>query len=172
MSILPIITTPNPILKKISEEVPTVDDSIRKIFDDMLKSMRHANGAGLAAVQVGILKRMLIVDIAENHDDPSPGPIFMVNPKITKFSEEHIIYEEGCLSFPGGMSEISRPLNVTVEYLDYNGDFQTLSASKWLARAIEHEIDHLNGIVMTDYMSKLKEQMFLKKIEKRKKQQS
>jgi peptide deformylase len=169
MSILSIITTPNPILKEISKEVLVVDDNIRKIFDDMLETMKHANGAGLAAVQVGILKRMMIVDISEDIKVPSNNPIFMVNPEIIYMSEEHIVYQEGCLSFPGGFSDISRPLNVKVKYLDYHGNKKEMEATGWLARAIEHEIDHLNGIVMTDYMSKLKAQMLLKKVEKAKK---
>jgi peptide deformylase len=178
MTILPIITFPNPILKEISLEVSSVDDNLRKLMDDMIDTMYSQAGVGLAAVQVGVLKRVLVMDVSYKIEDcdghhnhshnhlSGENPMFLVNPKIVKFSSETKVYYEGCLSFPEIRADIIRPKEVEVEYLDYNGDKKTLKADGLLATCIQHEIDHLNGITFVDYLSKLKRDMLLKKLKK------
>jgi peptide deformylase len=179
MTILPVITFPAPILKERSLEVSKVDDDLRNLMDNMLETMYSQSGVGLAAVQVGVLKRVLVMDVSYmvedcdgNHHDHNNNhlsgqkPMFLVNPKIIKSSSESSVYYEGCLSFPELRADIIRPKEVEIEYLDYNGDKKNLKASGLLSTCVQHEIDHLNGITFVDYLSKLKRDMLLKKLKK------
>ena len=163
-----IIIEPDPILRKKSENLENVDDSIRKLMDDMLETMYAAPGIGLAAVQVGILKRLIVIDTSK--DDKKKEPLFFVNPKVTFKSKKTSVYEEGCLSLPGHFAEIERPAECQINYVDYNGKKQELKASGLLATCIQHEIDHLDGILFIDYLSKLKKDMIIKKLIKHKKE--
>ncbi len=179
-NILPIITHPNPILKKVSQKVEKVDAEIQKLMDDMLATMYRQRGCGLAAVQVGVLKRILVVDVDytikqhchEYHCDESlisnTNPRFFVNPEIVTKSKEVVPFEEGCLSFPGIYSEIIRSQKISVKFLDYNGKEQLIEVEDFMADCLQHEIDHLNGITFVDYISKLKRDILLKKMKKSK----
>lgn len=179
MNILPIIQFPNPLLKQISKPVEKVDEDLRKFMDDMIATMYVDRGVGLAAVQVGVLKRVLVMDVSykieecdghhhgHHHDHISnKKPIFLVNPEIIWSSQEKSIYCEGCLSFPEIRADIERPKLVKVKYLDYHGKEQILEADGLLATCVQHEIDHLNGITFVDYLSKLKREMLIKKMNK------
>ena len=163
-----IVIEPDPILRKKSSLIENVDDQVRKLMDDMLLTMYEAPGIGLAAVQVGILKRVIVIDISK--DDQKKKPMFFVNPKITHKSKKTSVYEEGCLSLPGHFAEIERPSECHVNYLDYNGREKELKADGLLATCLQHEIDHLNGILFIDYLSKLKKDMIIKKLIKHKKE--
>ena len=163
-----IVIEPDPILRKKSSLIENVDDQVRKLMDDMLLTMYEAPGIGLAAVQVGILRRVIVIDISK--DDQKKNPIFLVNPKITHKSKKTSVYEEGCLSLPGHFAEIERPSECHVNYLDYNGREKELKADGLLATCLQHEIDHLNGILFIDYLSKLKKDMIIKKLIKHKKE--
>lgn len=183
MSILPLVIAPNPLLHKASEPVEKVDAALQKFMDDMVETMYAENGIGLAAVQVGVLKRVLVMDIDykiegcddggchHSHEITGKNPRYLVNPKIIKASKEMSHYFEGCLSFPDARADIVRPKEVEIEYLDYHGNKQILKADGILATCVQHEIDHLNGITFIDYLSKLKQEMILKKILKHKKAQ-
>jgi peptide deformylase len=164
MAKLPIITLPDPRLRKASEPVGRVDDKLRKLMDDMLETMYAAPGVGLAAVQVGVPIRLIVLDTAK--DEESPQPLAMVNPEIVKLSSEQRVHEEGCLSIPDVRVEIERPASLTVRYTDRDGKEQQLSADGLLATAIQHEIDHLNGRLIIDFMSKLKRDMVVRKFKK------
>lgn len=164
MAILPIITVPDPLLKKKSQPVEKVDDKLRVFMDDMLETMYDAPGVGLAAVQVGRLDRILVIDTAP--DDEDPKPIFFINPKIYWTSEDLAIYNEGCLSIPEQYADIERPTECKVRYLDYDGESQDLHAKELLATCIQHEMDHLNGVVFIDYLSKIKRSMYVRKVKK------
>lgn len=164
MAILPIVTVPDPLLKKISEPVKKVDDKLRAFMDDMLETMYDAPGIGLAAVQVGKLWRILVIDIAR--DEENPNPMYFVNPEITWTSEELNTYNEGCLSIPEQYAEIERPAECKIKFLDYNGDEQEIHATGLLATCVQHEIDHLNGVVFIDYLSKIKRSMYVRKVKK------
>ena len=161
-------------MKETSKPVVKIDKTIQKLMTDMYETMIHENGIGLAAVQVGQLKRILIIHIQDNerYDDlgeglsDNPEPLFIVNPVITKISKEHIVYKEGCLSFPGQFANIKRHSEITVEYLDFYGKKQILNATGILSICLQHEIDHLNGIRFIDHLSSLKRNMFLKKLKK------
>ncbi len=172
MTILSIITEPDPRLHICSEEVPEVTDDVRRFMDDMLETMYHSEGIGLAAVQVGVHKRIIVMDIdhpQERYQSDGSGhgkPICMVNPKIVASSEDENIYQEGCLSFPGQFAKVIRPKEVTIEYLDYNGETQKLLCTGLLATCVQHEIDHINGVVFVDHISKLKREMILRKLKK------
>ena len=166
MTILPIVIGPDPRLKEAAKTVEQVDDIIRELFDDMLETMYQARGVGLAAVQVGIMKRLIVIDIA---DDEEKKPIYMANPEIINFSEEEIIRNEGCLSFPGQRLDIKRPIMVTVKFLDYHNNEQVLEFTDWLATAIQHEIDHLDGRLLVDYLSNIKRNVAMRKLQKLKK---
>lgn len=169
MAILPIRIAPDAVLKQVAQPVEKVDDSIRTLLDDMLDTMYNAHGIGLAANQVGVLKRVIVVDVEqEGHHEPG-NPIKMVNPELVNTSEELFTYQEGCLSFPQQYGDVDRPAFVTVRYLDENGQPQELEADGLLATCIQHEIDHLNGINFVDHLSKLKRDMIIKKLEKSKK---
>lgn len=166
MTILPLVTAPDSRLKIRSFPVEKVDDALRSFMDDMVETMYHEEGIGLAAVQVGVHKRVLVMDLQENGER---NPIFIVNPEIIKSSEEISSYQEGCLSFPGQRAEVFRPATVKVKYLDYHGKEQILEAEGLLATCVQHEIDHLNGITFPDHLSRLKRDMILRKMKKQKK---
>jgi peptide deformylase len=168
MSKRKIIIEPDPILRKTSQLVENVDSDLRSLMDEMLKIMYQAPGIGLAAVQIGILKRLIVIDISK--DDQKKEPLFFVNPKITFQSKKTSVYEEGCLSLPGHFAEIERPAECHVSYVDYDGKNQELKASGLLATCVQHEIDHLNGVLFIDYLSKLKKDMIIKKLIKQKKE--
>lgn len=168
MAKLKLYEYPHPILKKKAEKVQKVDDELRKLLDDMLETMYASNGCGLAAPQIGVSKRIVVIDIA--HEDEEPRPLYMVNPEIVWQSEEKEISEEGCLSVPGQRAEVERPAAVRIKYLDYDGREQELEADDFLAVAAQHEIDHLDGVLYIDKLSRLKRQMLLKKLEKYRKE--
>ena len=136
-------------------------------MDDMLETMYAAPGIGLAAIQVGILKRLVVIDISKGEEEKKP--IFLINPQIVHQSKKTSVYEEGCLSLPGQFAEIERPAECTIKYIDYNGKEKDLKADGLLATCIQHEVDHLNGILFIDYLSKLKKDMIIKKLVKQKK---
>ena len=159
-----IITIPNPLLRKISEPVTSVNNEEKKLMDDMLETMYAAPGIGLAAVQVGVLKRIIVIDLSK--DGEKKAPLFIVNPQITFKSDDLISYEEGCLSIPNQFAEIKRPSSCKVNFLDYNGKKKEISADGLLATCIQHEVDHLNGILFIDHLSKLKKDLILKKTKK------
>ena len=155
-----ILTEPDPILRKKCEPLEKVDTETKKLMDDMLETMYAAPGIGLAAIQVGILKRLVVIDISKGEEEKKP--IFLINPQIIHQSKKTSIYEEGCLSLPGQFAEIDRPDKCHIKYLDYNGDSKELKAEGLLATCIQHEIDHLEGILFIDYLSKLKRSMITK----------
>ena len=163
-----IVIEPDPILRKKSDYLEKVDDELRILMDDMLETMYAAPGIGLAAVQIGILKRLIVIDITKN--DEKKDPLFLINPKIISKSSNTSTYEEGCLSLPGHFAEIERPAECHLKYLDYDGNQKNLKAEGLLATCIQHEIDHLNGILFIDYLSKLKKDMIVKKLIKQKKE--
>ena len=169
MSKRPIIIEPDPILRKKSQSLENVDNDLRKLLDDMLETMYEAPGIGLAAVQIGILKRLIVIDISKK-EDQKKNPLFLINPVITYKSKNTSSYEEGCLSLPGHYAEIERPSECHLEFLDYNGKKKKLEAQGLLATCIQHEVDHLNGILFIDYLSKLKKDMIIKKLVKHKKE--
>ena len=164
MTIRKILTEPNKLLRQISKPVDKVRDEERKLMDDMLDIMYKAPGIGLAAIQIGIPKRIIVMDISR--DEKKREPRYFVNPIIKKRNEEKSVYEEGCLSVPDQFAEIERPNSCEVEYLDYHGNKQLLKAEGLLATCIQHEIDHLEGILFIDYLSKLKKSMIIKKLSK------
>jgi len=159
-----IITLPDPLLRKVSAPVERVDDELRRLIDDMLETMYAAPGIGLAAVQVGVPKRLLVIDSAGEGE--LPRPIAMVNPEIVERGGERKLYEEGCLSIPDVRVEIERPASVTVRYVDRDGNPQELQAEGLLATAIQHEIDHLDGRLIIDFMSKLRRDMVIRRFKK------
>ena len=163
-----ILIEPDPILRKKCEKLEKVDDKLRKLMDDMLDTMYQAPGIGLAAVQIGILKRIVVIDVSK--DKNSKNPLFLVNPEIIYKSEKTAVYEEGCLSLPGYFAEIERPAECEIKYIDYHGKENQLKASGLLSTCIQHEIDHLNGVLFIDYLSKLKKDMIIKKLVKHKKE--
>mgnify|MGYP003312605212 FL=1 len=165
MTIKTIITEPNEILRQVSKPVLSVGKEERKLMDDMLETMYAANGIGLAAIQIGIPKRIIVMDISK---DGKKNPMYFVNPRIKNKDKEKITYEEGCLSVPDYFAEVDRPKYCEVEYLDYNGKNKILEADGLLATCIQHEMDHLEGILFIDYLSKLKKTMIVKKLSKRK----
>jgi len=167
MALLPIITAPDPRLKKISPPVDKVDEEIGRLMDDMLETMYDAPGIGLAAPQVGVLKRVIVVDIAEK--DSEPQPLMLANPELTWVSDEDAGYEEGCLSLPEYYAEVVRPAAIKVRYLDRQNEVRELAAEGLLATCIQHEIDHLDGILFVDHISALKRNMILRKLLKAKK---
>jgi peptide deformylase len=168
MSQRKIVIEPDPILRKESEPIEKVDNDLRKLLDDMLETMYAAPGIGLAAVQVGILKRLIVIDISK--DKEKKNPLFLINPEIVSKSKNTSIYEEGCLSLPGHFAEIERPAECQINFLDYNGKKKEITAKGLLSTCIQHEIDHLNGVLFIDYLSKLKKDMIIKKLVKHKKE--
>ncbi len=168
MSLKNIIIEPDPILRKTSNPIEKVDSTVRKLLDDMLETMYKAPGIGLAAVQVGILKRLVVLDVSK--EDEKKNPFYLINPKIISKSKSSSTREEGCLSLPGHFAEIERPAECLVDYVDYHGKKKQLKANGLLATCIQHEIDHLDGILFIDYLSKLKRDMIIKKLIKNKKE--
>jgi len=165
MTCLSIITLPDPILRKVSGPVETVDDGVRRLLDDMLETMYDAPGVGLAAIQVGIDRRILVVD-SSNKEEDVQRPICMINPEILQTSDTLNSYTEGCLSIPGEEVEIQRPAEVTVRYIDRDGIQQQLEATGLLATAVQHELDHLNGRLIVDFLSRLRRDMVVRKFRK------
>jgi len=169
MAVKPILTEPNKLLRQISKPVEKVTKDEQKLMDDMLDTMYAANGIGLAAIQIGIAKRIIVMDISKNSEKKEPR--YFVNPVIQNKDKIKSIYEEGCLSVPNQFAEIDRPSKCEVEYLDYYGDKKVLNAEGLLATCIQHEMDHLEGILFIDYLSKLKKSMIIKKLSKNKSNQ-
>lgn len=172
MAVLKIYVAPHPVLKKKAEPVAAVTDEDRQLMDDMLETMYVTDGIGLAAPQVGISKRILVLDIEQQKgEDLTPAqkqgkPRFFVNPEITWESEDLRVYNEGCLSVPGQYADVTRPDKIKVKYLDYNGQAQEMEADGLLATCIQHEMDHLNGILFIDHLSTLKKDMLMRKLKK------
>ena len=164
MSVRTILTEPNKLLRQVSKIVDKVGNEERSLMDDMLDTMYNAPGIGLAAIQVGVPKRIIVMDISRDEDKKEPR--YFVNPVIKNRNKEKAKYEEGCLSVPDQFAEIERPNTCEVEYLDYHGKKQLLKADGLLATCIQHEMDHLEGILFIDYLSKLKKSMIIKKLSK------
>ena len=168
MSVKKIVIEPDPILRKKSQPLEYVNKEIQKFLKDMLSTMYAAPGIGLAAVQVGVPKRLIVIDLSK--DGEKKNPLFLINPEITYKSNETSIYEEGCLSLPGHFAEVERPAECHLNYIDYNGNKKNLKANGLLATCVQHEVDHLDGILFIDYLSKLKKDMIIKKLIKHKKE--
>ena len=166
MTIRKILTEPDPFLRQLSYDVEKVDDEIRKLMDDMLETMYAAPGIGLAAIQIGVPKRVIVIDLSKEEEKK---PLYFVNPKIITKSKDNSTYEEGCLSVPGQFAEVDRPNQCHFSYLDYDGKKKNLKAVGLLATCIQHEMDHLEGILFIDYLSKLKQNYIVKKLSKQKK---
>ncbi|MEL6363385.1 MAG: peptide deformylase [Pseudomonadota bacterium] len=164
MAVKPIITAPDPRLREVSKPVERVDDGVRALMDDMLESMYAANGIGLAAIQIGVPKRVIVMDLARDEEEPQPR--YFVNPEILDPAEETKPYEEGCLSVPEFFEEVERPAACTIRYLDYDGEEVVEAAEGLLAVCIQHEMDHLEGVLFIDHLSRLKRDRILKKLKK------
>tara|TARA_B100000029_G_scaffold427734_1_gene437264 strand:- start:1670 stop:2188 length:519 start_codon:yes stop_codon:yes gene_type:complete len=169
MAVKPILTEPNKLLRIVSKPVEQVDIEEQKLMDDMLETMYAANGIGLAAIQIGVPKRIIVMDLSRDNEKKKPR--YFVNPVIKNKNSEKATYEEGCLSVPNQFAEIDRPSSCVVEYLDYLGKKQILHADGLLATCIQHEMDHLEGILFIDHLSKLKKSMIIKKLSKLKSNQ-
>ncbi len=170
MTLRPIITIPDPVLKQVSEPITEIDGSVQALVDDMLQTMYDAPGIGLAAVQIGILKRIAVVDCAK--EDEKPAPKVLINPEIISASEETSVYQEGCLSIPEFYEDIERPAQVRVRHLDRDGTEHEFDADGLLATCVQHEIDHLNGVLFIDYLSRLKRDRVVKKFSKQAKREA
>ena len=164
MAIKTILTEPNKILRQVSKQVEKVGEEEKKIMDDMLETMYQANGIGLAAIQIGIPKRIIVIDLTKGEE--KKNPMYFVNPVIKNKNQNLATYEEGCLSVPDQFAEVDRPSTCEVEYLDYHGEKKILKAEGLIATCIQHEMDHLQGILFIDYLSKLKKSMIIKKLSK------
>ncbi|AXA40981.1 peptide deformylase [Rhizobium leguminosarum] len=164
MTIKPLIILPDPVLRQLSKPIERVDSDLQRLADDMLETMYDAPGIGLAAIQIGVPRRMLVIDISREGEEKQPQ--VFINPEIVKSSDERSVYEEGCLSIPDYYAEVERPAVVSVKYLDLNGKEQTVEADGLLATCLQHEIDHLNGVLFIDYISRLKREMVIKKFTK------
>ena len=164
MALREILVVPNPVLKQVSQAVDTVDDQLRALMDDMLETMYEAPGIGLAAIQIGVAKRVIVMDLARQ-DEP-PQPRYFVNPEILWASEETAPYEEGCLSVPEIFDEVERPSKVKLRYLNYHGEQIEEDAEGLYAVCIQHEMDHLNGVLFIDHLSRLKREQAVKKVKK------
>ncbi len=171
MELYEIIAIPDPVLKQTAQPVGAVDDDVRRQMDRMLQTMYAAPGIGLAANQVGLLNRVLVMDLSRREEEEEARPFFMANPEIVWESEEISVMEEGCLSIPQQYAEVQRPAKVRVSYLDYHGQPDELYAEGLLSHCVQHEIDHLNGVLFIDYLSSLKRNMIVRRVEKLKKQQ-
>jgi len=167
MALRKILTEPNKVLREKSLKVESVDKDLQNLMDDMLETMYAAPGIGLAAIQVGIPKRIIVLDIS--YKEGNKNPMYFVNPEIIEKSNKNSTYEEGCLSVPGQFAEIDRPDQCHIKYLDYFGQHKEMKAEGMLATCIQHEMDHLEGILFIDYLSKLKKSMIVKKLSKQKK---
>lgn len=183
MALLPILVAPDPILKQVSEPVEKVTDELRRLMDDMLETMYDAPGIGLAAIQVGVSLRVIVMDLgkpkpkSKDEEDEEPAkdakperrPMYFVNPQIVWASEDYVVCEEGCLSVPDLYEEVERPAQVKVKYLDYHGAPREINAEGMLAVCLQHEMDHLEGVLFIDHLSRLKRSMMLKKLAKARK---
>ncbi|HEX5932714.1 MAG TPA: peptide deformylase [Pseudorhizobium sp.] len=164
MTIKPLIILPDPLLRQVSKAVEQVDSEITRLADDMLETMYDAPGIGLAAIQIGVPRRMLVIDVSR--EDEENKPMVFINPEIVASSDERSVYEEGCLSIPDYYAEVERPATVTVNYVDRDGKQQAIEADGLLATCLQHEIDHLNGVLFIDHISRLKREMVVKKFTK------
>ncbi|SCX21904.1 peptide deformylase [Agrobacterium rosae] len=164
MTIKPLIILPDPLLRQQSKPIEQVDAEITRLADDMLDTMYDAPGIGLAAIQIGVPRRMLVIDISREDEDRKP--VVFINPEILKVSDDVSTYEEGCLSIPDYYAEVERPAALTVGYIDRDGKKQTVEADGLLATCLQHEIDHLNGVLFIDHISRLKRDMVIKKFTK------
>ncbi|MCE2988264.1 MAG: peptide deformylase [Phenylobacterium sp.] len=164
MAVLDILTVPNPVLKQVSTPVEQVDDDLRRLMDDMLETMYAAPGIGLAAIQVGVPKQVIVMDLARQGEPPEPR--YFVNPEILWASEETAPYEEGCLSVPEIYDEVERPARVKLRYLDYHGKDVTEDAEGLFAVCIQHEMDHLKGVLFIDHLSRLKRDRAVARVRK------
>lgn len=164
MTIKPLIILPDPLLRLTSAAIETVDSDVLRLADDMLETMYDAPGIGLAAIQIGVARRMLVIDVAKEGEDKEP--MVFINPEILKFSDERSSYEEGCLSIPDYYAEVERPASLTVSYIDRAGKKQEIEADGLLATCLQHEIDHLNGVLFIDHISRLKRDIVIKKFTK------
>jgi peptide deformylase len=164
MSIKPLIILPDSILRQVSKPVERVDADLRKLADDMLETMYDAPGIGLAAIQIGEPRRLLVIDLAKEGEEPQPH--VFINPEVLVSSDQRSVYEEGCLSIPDYYAEVERPASVRVKYLDRDGKLQEIQAEGLMATCLQHEIDHLNGVLFIDHISKLKRDMVVRKFKK------
>lgn len=164
MTVKPLVILPDPILRRVSEPVARIDESVRRFADDMLETMYDAPGIGLAAIQVGEPLRMLVIDLAK--EDEEKQPQIFVNPEILASSDERSVYEEGCLSIPDYYAEVERPATVRVRFQDLTGETREIEADGLLATCLQHEMDHLNGVLFIDHISKLKRDMVIRKFTK------
>jgi len=166
MAVLPIITAPDPRLKIKARRVAAVDDQVRRLMDDMLETMRQAIGIGLAAPQVGVAKRVIVIDVARQEEKSQP--MLLANPEILWRSEELATFSEGCLSLPEHYADVTRPGAIRLRYLDYQNEIREIEASGLLATCIQHEMDHLDGVLFVDHISMVKRGMILRKLAKAK----
>jgi peptide deformylase len=177
MTILPIILSPDPLLKQISSPVAAITEDTKRLIEDMFDTMYASNGVGLAAVQVGVLQRIIVVDTEwdspryaiqkpANEVKRTGNPIALINPEIMSFSDNKRSYDEGCLSFPAQYAEVVRPDTIIVSYTDIDGNQQQLHAEGLLSTCLQHEVDHMNGIVFVDHISRLKRDMIARKLKK------
>lgn len=164
MTIKPLIILPDPLLRQVSQPVERVDVELNQLIDDMLETMYEAPGIGLAAIQVGVPRRLLVIDVAKEGEDRQP--LVFINPEIIKASDERSVYEEGCLSIPDYYAEVERPASISVKSLDRNGKEQMTEADGILATCLQHEMDHLNGVLFIDHISRLKREMVIKRFTK------
>ncbi|ETS09697.1 peptide deformylase [Bartonella henselae str. Zeus] len=166
----PLVIVPDPILREISKPVEYIDSAVQKLADDMLETMYHAQGIGLAAIQIGIPLRMLVLDVSRN--DEQKNPLVIINPEVLWLSDERNIYKEGCLSIPEYFAEVERPKRLCVRYQNREGKQTEIEADDLLATCLQHEIDHLNGRLFIDYLSKIKRDMVIRKLKKRAKEKN
>ncbi|MCT7665136.1 peptide deformylase [Shinella kummerowiae] len=164
MTIKPLIILPDPILREVSKPIETIDSEVKKLADDMLETMYDAPGIGLAAIQIGVARRMLVLDVSKDGEDKKP--LVFINPEVVASSDARSVYEEGCLSIPDYYAEVERPAAITVKHLDRDGKEQIVEADGLLATCLQHEIDHLNGVLFIDHISKLKREMVIRKFTK------
>ena len=164
MTIKPLIILPDPILRQVSKPIETVDSEVKKLADDMLETMYDAPGIGLAAIQIGVARRLLVLDVSKDGEEKKP--LVFINPEIVSSSDARSVYEEGCLSIPDYYAEVERPATITVKHLDRDGKEQVVEADGLLATCLQHEIDHLNGVLFIDHISKLKREMVIRKFTK------
>lgn len=172
MAILPIIETPDPRLRTISTPVDAIDDDLQRLIDDMFETMYDAPGIGLAAIQVGIPKRVLVIDLQEPNSETGEAvrnPMVFINPQIMEGSEEHSVYQEGCLSVPDQYAEVERPATIRASWMDRKGVIHEEELNGLLATCLQHEMDHLEGVLFIDHLSRLKREMLLKKLAKARK---
>jgi peptide deformylase len=164
MTIKPLIILPDPVLRQVSAPLEQVDDAVRGLASDMLDTMYDAPGIGLAAIQIGVPKRMLVIDLSKEDEDKKPQ--VYINPQIVQFSDERASYEEGCLSIPDYYAEVERPARITIKFVGLDGKENMFDAEGLLATCLQHEVDHLNGVLFIDYISRLKREMVIRKFTK------